>query len=107
MTAIGQETHAPEDLGKREFERAEARTAHNYHPLPVVVAHAEGAWMTDVDGRRFLDLPAGYSALTGVKRLRGRPKGARDWLVRVRRANPTLFSHWRFFNVGSRTSEAV
>ena len=46
-----------------EFERAEARTAHNYHPLPVVVAHAEGAWMTDVDGRRFLDLLAGYSAL--------------------------------------------
>jgi len=41
------------------------------------------------------------------KRLRGRPKGAREWLVRVRRANPTLFSHWRFFNVGSRTSEAV
>ena len=46
-----------------EFTRAEARTAHNYHPLPVVVAHAEGAWMTDVDGRRFLDLLAGYSAL--------------------------------------------
>jgi ornithine--oxo-acid transaminase len=46
-----------------EFERAEAHTAHNYHPLPVVVAHAEGAWMTDVDGRRFLDLLAGYSAL--------------------------------------------
>ena len=31
-----------------EFARAEVRTAHNYHPLPVVVAHAEGAWMTDV-----------------------------------------------------------
>jgi len=45
------------------FEAAEARTAHNYHPLPVVVAHAEGAWMTDVDGRRFLDMLAGYSAL--------------------------------------------
>jgi ornithine--oxo-acid transaminase len=28
-----------------------------------VVAHAEGAWMTDVDGRRYLDLLAGYSAL--------------------------------------------
>jgi RNA-directed DNA polymerase len=41
------------------------------------------------------------------KRLRGRPKGARDWLARVRRANPTLFPHWRFFNVGGRTSEAV
>ena len=49
--------------GVREFARAEERTAHNYHPLPVVVAHAEGAWMTDVDGRRFLDLLAGYSAL--------------------------------------------
>ncbi|MDO9455968.1 ornithine--oxo-acid transaminase [Nocardioides sp.] len=46
-----------------ELDRAEARTAHNYHPLPVVVAHAEGAWMTDVDGRRHLDLLAGYSAL--------------------------------------------
>ena len=49
--------------GDAEFERAEARTAHNYHPLHVVVAHAEGAWMTDVDGRRYLDLLAGYSAL--------------------------------------------
>jgi ornithine--oxo-acid transaminase len=49
--------------GVAELERAERRTAHNYHPLPVVVEHAEGAWMTDVDGRRFLDLLAGYSAL--------------------------------------------
>ncbi len=47
----------------REFARAEERTAHNYHPLPVVVAHAEGAWMTGVDERRYLDLLAGYSAL--------------------------------------------
>ena len=43
--------------------QAEERTAHNYHPLPVVVSHAEGAWMTDVDGKRYLDLLAGYSAL--------------------------------------------
>ena len=41
------------------------------------------------------------------KRLRRRHKGAREWLARVRRANPTLFSHWRFLYVGSRTSEAV
>src|SRR4029077_17192448 len=41
------------------------------------------------------------------KRLRERPKGTRDWLARVRRANPTLFAHWRFVNVGGRTSEAV
>jgi len=37
--------------------------AHNYHPLPVVVATAEGAWVTDVDGRRYLDCLAAYSAL--------------------------------------------
>ena len=37
--------------------------AHNYHPLPVVVATAEGAWITDVTGRRYLDMLAGYSAL--------------------------------------------
>lgn len=42
---------------------AEAWTAHNYHPLPVVIASAEGAWVTDVDGRRYLDCLAGYSAL--------------------------------------------
>jgi ornithine--oxo-acid transaminase len=37
--------------------------AHNYHPLPVVIDEAEGAWVTDVDGRRYLDLLAAYSAL--------------------------------------------
>ena len=37
--------------------------ASNYHPLPVVISHAEGAWVTDVDGRRYLDCLAGYSAL--------------------------------------------
>ncbi|MFJ3978472.1 ornithine--oxo-acid transaminase [Streptomyces sp. NPDC090021] len=42
---------------------ADAHSAHNYHPLPVVVASADGAWMTDVEGRRYLDMLAGYSAL--------------------------------------------
>lgn len=37
--------------------------AHNYHPLPVVIAEAEGAWVTDVEGRRYLDFLSGYSAL--------------------------------------------
>ncbi|HEX2856180.1 MAG TPA: ornithine--oxo-acid transaminase [Propionibacteriaceae bacterium] len=37
--------------------------AHNYHPLDVVIASADGAWVTDVDGRRYLDALAGYSAL--------------------------------------------
>src|SRR5487761_148958 len=38
-------------------------SAHNYHPLPVVVASASGSWVTGVDGRRYLDMLAGYSAL--------------------------------------------
>jgi ornithine--oxo-acid transaminase len=41
----------------------ERTTAHNYHPLPVVVATAEGCWVTDVEGRRYLDMLAAYSAL--------------------------------------------
>jgi ornithine--oxo-acid transaminase len=41
----------------------EAHLAHNYHPLPIVVATAEGAWVTDVNGRRYLDCLAAYSAL--------------------------------------------
>ncbi len=42
---------------------AEQRTTHNYHPLPVVVSSASGSWVTDVEGRRYLDCLAGYSAL--------------------------------------------
>jgi ornithine--oxo-acid transaminase len=42
---------------------AERWTAHNYHPLPVVISSAEGAWVTDIDGKRYLDCLAGYSAL--------------------------------------------
>jgi len=37
--------------------------AHNYHPLPIVVAEAEGSWVTDVEGKRYLDLLSAYSAL--------------------------------------------
>jgi ornithine--oxo-acid transaminase len=46
-----------------QIELAERFSAHNYHPLPVVVAEAEGAWVTDVEGRRYLDMLAAYSAL--------------------------------------------
>ncbi len=46
-----------------ELQALEAHAAHNYHPLPVVIAQAEGAWVTDVHGRRYLDALAGYSAL--------------------------------------------
>lgn len=41
----------------------EEHAAHNYHPLSVVVETAEGAWVTDVEGRRYLDCLAAYSAV--------------------------------------------
>ncbi|WP_460796437.1 ornithine--oxo-acid transaminase [Microbacterium sp. GXF0217] len=44
-------------------EVAEAHVAHNYHPLPVTIARGEGAWVTDVEGKRYLDLLAAYSAV--------------------------------------------
>jgi ornithine--oxo-acid transaminase len=53
--------HTPR--AERLRAQAAAHGAHNYHPLPVVIAEAEGAWVTDVDGRRYLDLLAAYSAI--------------------------------------------
>ncbi|MEV5918176.1 ornithine--oxo-acid transaminase [Streptomyces pseudogriseolus] len=57
-------TSAPRTRASAELIAAEELVlAHNYHPLPVVVARAEGAWVEDVEGRRYLDMLAGYSAL--------------------------------------------
>src|SRR5882762_11108473 len=57
MTAIDSRTAA-------HFVAMDERwSTHNYHPLPVVIGEADGAWVTDVDGRRYLDFLAGYSAL--------------------------------------------
>lgn len=47
----------------RVIDAEEQHLAHNYHPLPVVVSRAEGAWVTDVEGKRYLDLLSAYSAL--------------------------------------------
>ena len=37
--------------------------AHNYHPLDVVISEGEGVWVTDVEGRRYLDCLSAYSAV--------------------------------------------
>ena len=49
---------------EEHFALAESFIARNYHPLPVVLAEGTGAWVTDVEGRRYLDFLAGYSALS-------------------------------------------
>jgi ornithine--oxo-acid transaminase len=42
---------------------AETFGAHNYHPLPVVIERAQGVWVWDVDGKRYMDCLSSYSAL--------------------------------------------
>nr|WP_307812512.1 ornithine--oxo-acid transaminase [Phycicoccus sp. CSK15P-2] len=67
----------------------EEHAAHNYHPLPVVLAHGEGAWVTDVEGRHYLDCLAGYSALNfghGNPRLVARAKEQLERLTLASRA---------------------
>ena len=54
---------ALDDLGAQLIASESAHVAHNYHPLPVVAARAEGVWVTDVEGKRYLDLLSAYSAL--------------------------------------------
>ncbi|WP_197363437.1 ornithine--oxo-acid transaminase, partial [Streptomyces clavuligerus] len=83
---------------------AESHSAHNYHPLPVVVASAEGAWMTDVEGRRFLDMLAGYSALNFGHGNRRLLDAARAQLERVTLTS-RAFHHDRFADFCTRLAE--
>ncbi|WP_052462294.1 ornithine--oxo-acid transaminase [Nigerium massiliense] len=55
--------HASSPRQKSAIDQVETYGAHNYAPLPVVIARAEGARVTDVDGREFIDCLAAYSAV--------------------------------------------
>ncbi len=48
---------------KEYIEIEEQYGAHNYHPLDVVICKAEGVWVYDVEGNRYLDCLSAYSAL--------------------------------------------
>ncbi|MFT4281485.1 ornithine--oxo-acid transaminase [Microbacterium sp.] len=54
---------ALDDSTRDVIAAEEEHVAHNYHPLPVVVARGEGAWVTDIEGKRYLDLLSAYSAV--------------------------------------------
>ncbi|MEU0510174.1 ornithine--oxo-acid transaminase [Amycolatopsis sp. NPDC006125] len=58
-------------------------STHNYHPLPVVIAEADGAWVTDVEGRRYLDFLSAYSALNFGHRHPALIAAAQEQLGRV------------------------
>ncbi|MGP3982033.1 ornithine--oxo-acid transaminase [Streptomyces sp. KR80] len=89
---------------ERSIAAAEAHSAHNYHPLPVVVASAEGAWMTDIEGRRFLDMLAGYSALNFGHRNRRLIDAAKAQLERVTLTS-RAFHHDRFADFCTQLAE--
>jgi ornithine--oxo-acid transaminase len=59
MTELQQTTSRAEELTALE----ERYGAHNYHPLDVVIARAEGVWVWDTEGRRYMDFLAAYSAV--------------------------------------------
>ena len=59
MSGITSETLTPAQLIALEQQYG----AHNYHPLDVIISHAAGAWVTDTEGRRYLDFLAAYSAV--------------------------------------------
>ena len=54
---------ALEDKTRELIELEERHGAHNYHPLDLVVERAEGVWLYDVNGKRYLDCVSAYSAV--------------------------------------------
>lgn len=61
-------TLEPTDIHAHEsteelIAREDAWGAHNYHPLDLVIDRAQGAWVTDVEGKRYLDCLSAYSAV--------------------------------------------
>ncbi|MBU8792305.1 ornithine--oxo-acid transaminase [Oceanobacillus caeni] len=45
------------------IQQTEKYGANNYHPLPIVVSEAEGVWVKDPEGRKYLDMLSAYSAV--------------------------------------------
>lgn len=76
-------THGLTDVAADAIALEEGRLAHNYHPLPVVVERGEGAWVTDVTGRRYLDCLAAYSAVNFGHSHPDLIAAARDQLGRI------------------------
>jgi len=50
-------------LSEQIIKQTELMGAHNYQPLPIVIAKAEGVWVEDPEGNRYMDMLSSYSAL--------------------------------------------
>ena len=62
MTPSSKTTTA-QGQSQKLIDLAETWSAHNYHPLPVVLTRGEGVWVHDPDGNRYMDMLSAYSAL--------------------------------------------
>ena len=65
------------------LQEVDQYSAHNYHPLPVVLDRGEGVWVWDVEGNRYLDMLAAYSALNQGHRHPAILQAARDQMDRL------------------------
>jgi ornithine--oxo-acid transaminase len=87
MAGPGRTSQSAKEPNVTTIERlralSEAHSARNYHPLPIVIAHAEGVWVTDVEGNRYLDMLAAYSAINFGHRHPRLVEAARRQLDRV------------------------
>ncbi|RMH66142.1 MAG: ornithine--oxo-acid transaminase [Calditrichaeota bacterium] len=54
---------AAENITRKYIELEEHYGAHNYHPLDIVIERAEGVWVYDVEGRKYMDFLSAYSAV--------------------------------------------
>ena len=59
---MSQSTYTVSENQRTAIARADAHTTRNYAPLPIVIERGEGAWVWDIDGNRYLDCMAAYSA---------------------------------------------
>ena len=86
------DTVAPSAPQQAAIDVIETFGAHNYAPLPVVIASAEGVHVTDTDGRRYVDCLSAYSAMNFGHRHPALVAAAMDQLGRVTLTSRAFYS---------------
>jgi len=83
MTPSSKATVAARGTTAHLIDLASTWSAHNYHPLPVVLARGEGVWVYDPDGNRYMDMLSAYSALNHGHRHPRIVQALKDQLDRI------------------------
>jgi len=83
---------------KQLMEMEATYGAHNYHPLPVVIAKAEGIWVEDPEGKRYIDMLSAYSAVNQGHRHPKVLQAVRDQLDRLTLTSRAFYNdQWPLF----------